>query len=364
MRMPPLRHILRRARGPLIYAAVCAVVALALRERAWEHLATLNGDEWQPIQTYLREHRQGEEPICFLPLWTVGHATDQYKFRGIDLLEAPEDAWEDRDEPLPGFWVVSQFGAFNPESVPEDRYPHRDHVTLGAAEVHLFRREEPADLPESLVTHLDETTCVLHESDEARLVLEWDRIGYSVPSSHPDSSRMGYLGCRVAESAFGGRHHTGIWFHPPPEGQSLSLTWPEAPLEPWLEVGGGVRDQVAGRSAPPVKLAVILDGRTLATLSFPSQRGWKTHAVPTGVEPDEDRTGRLSFKVWTTNNHSRHFIFDARFSQTRPAGRSPRRPRASGRSKRRSSRAARALSNRGGEETPDRENAESDAGDR
>ncbi len=318
-----LRDIARRSRGPLIWAMVTIVLIVALRNRAWQHVATLNGDEWQVVQTFLRPNRSGDEPICFLPSWTTGHATDQYKFRGIDLLVEPSDAWEGRDEPLPGFWVVSQFDVFDAESVPEEIYPHRTQVRLGQAQVHLFRRE-PFELPRTLATRLDEAECVLDGPGEARLEMVWNRTGWSVPRSHSSASKMRYLGCRVTESRFGGRPHYGIWFHPPPPGQSLTVTWPEIELEEWVGVNGGLRDHIAGRKAPPVKLSVSLDGRTLGTLTFPAQRGWKSYSFRTGFEQEEGpRKGRLAFKTWAKNNHSRHLVFDAVMSKSRPAGSLP-----------------------------------------
>ena len=36
------------------------------------------------------------------------------------------------------------------------------------------------------------------------------------------------------------------------------------------------------------------------------------------------RKGRLAFKVWTKNNHSRHFIFDGSFEKNRPLERTER----------------------------------------
>lgn len=321
MTMSWLRHAFGRIWPTLLYATLCGVFLVALSDRAWQHVAVLNGDEWQPIQTFIRPHRRGEEPVCFLPSWTVGHATDQYKFRGIELLRSPSEAWAGRDEPEPGFWVVSQFDAFDEHSVPEQIYPHRGHVRIGQADVYVFRTT-PFDLPDSLAFHVHEAACVLHGPGAVRLPLVWNRTGFDVPRGDPRERQLSYLGCRTTESRFGGRPHYGIWFHPPPQGQSLSITWPRVRVQPWLAVSGGLRDQIAGRKAVPTKLSVILDGRTLATLDFPSQRGWKTFAVPTGGQPDgdEERFGRLSFRVWTKNNHSRHFVIDGQMNRIRPPG--------------------------------------------
>jgi hypothetical protein len=275
----------------------------------------LNGEEWQPVQDFIRAHRRGSEPICFLPAWTRGHAVDQYKFNGIETLRAPEDAFRDR-EPLAGFWVVSQFEAFDPRDVPASIYPHRLRRRLGAADIHLFRRQPIPDVPDSLVSHLAEATCVHHGPTGRRTTLVWDRIGYSAPGGRIDGLDVGYLGCRVTHDRFAGRPQFGIWFHPPPPGQALSITWPRVQVLPWLEVSGGLRDEVAGRGAP-VKLQVILSGRTIASLVFSAQRGFKTYALRS---PREAGTGRLSFKVTTTDNHGRHFMFDAAFRRTRSRG--------------------------------------------
>jgi hypothetical protein len=315
--MTSLRQLLRRLRGPLIYAALCGALMLALRQRAWEHVSTLTGDEWDPIRSVIRADHQGGEPLCILPSWTIGHATEDYRFRGFDRLENPEDAWEGRAEPMAGFWVVSQFGAFDPGSVPEDLYPYRSQVRLGQANIYVFRRQPIDDLPGSLLTRLDEATCVLQGPGRRRLDLEWSRTGFRVPPSFPGSDKMTHLGCRITEGRFGGRPQTGIWFHPPPANQYLALTWSRIKVAPWLEVGGGLVDHVTGRKAPPVKLTIILDGRELVTLEYPSERGWKRYAIATGLD---DRPGRLSFKTWTENNHSRHFVFNARMSRTRPPG--------------------------------------------
>ena len=304
-----------RRRWALLYLLACAALVLGLRGRAWEHLATLNGEEWQPIQDFVRPNRQGDEPICFLPRWTRGHAVDQYKFRGIDLLGEPEEAWRGLDEPLAGFWVVSQFEAFDPDRVPRDVYPHRAHREMGGADVYLFRRE-PFELPDSLVFHLRRARCVLHGPGERAVPLVWDRIGYALPRRAPGAGDLGYIGCHLSRDRFAGAPRYGVWFHPPPAGQSLSITWPEVDLLPWLGVSGGLRDHVASGRGDPVRLQVILDGRTLSTLTFPSQRGWKTFAFETGRG---EGTGRLSFKVSSPRNHSRHFFFDAAFSAERPA---------------------------------------------
>jgi hypothetical protein len=311
--------MLGRVWPTLLYATLCGVLMLALRGRAWQHVAAINEEEWQPIQTFIRPQRRGEEPICFLPSWTVGHATDQYKFRGIDLIRSPEDAWEGRDQPEPGFWVVSQFGAFDPSRVPAQVYPHRTHVEVSGADVYVFRRE-PFELEDSLALHIREAACVLDGPGAARLTLVWDRIGFSVPRDFPGRSQLGYLGCRAAEGRFGGRSHHGIWMHPPPPGQSLSITWSRVRVDSWLVVGGGLTDQVAGRKAAPIKLSVVLDSRDLGTVDFTSQRGWKTFAIPTGEQPEAVRFARLSMKVWTTNNHSRHLVIDGQMSRARPAG--------------------------------------------
>lgn len=323
MSMAWLRDMAKRLAGPVIWAVITISIMGALRERAWQHVATLNGEEWQVVQTFIRPNRSGDEPICFLPRWTVGHATDQYKFRGIDLLREPTDAWEGLDEPISGFWVVAQFEAFSPDSVPEDLYPHRAQVRLGQAQVYLFRRE-PFDLPATLSTRMEEADCVLEGPGQSRLEMVWDRTGWAVPRDYPNEENMRYLGCRVTEARFGGRPHHGIWFHPPPPGQSLSLIWPEIEVKQWIAVSGGLRDPIAGRKAPPVKLSVSLDGRALGTLNFAAQRGWKSYSMPTGLEGDaEPRKGRLVFKVWAKNNHSRHLVFDAQMTTTRPPGSLP-----------------------------------------
>lgn len=317
------RNMGKRLIGPVIWSVITILILIAVRERAWQHVATLNGDEWQVVQTFIRPNRSGDEPICFLPTWTVGHATDQYKFRGIDLLRSPAEAWEGQDEPIPGFWVVAQFDVFSTDSIPEDLYPHRAQVRLGQAQVYLFRRE-PFDLPVTLATRLNEAVCVLDGPGQSQLQMVWDRNGWAVPRGYPNEANMRYLGCRVTESRFGGRPHYGIWFHPPPPGQSLSVTWPELELDEWIGVSGGLRDHIAGRKSPPVKLSVTLDGRTLGVLNFSAQRGWKSYALPTGIENDgEPRKGRVAFKTWAKNNHSRHLVFDAQMSAKRPTGALP-----------------------------------------
>jgi len=313
--MRQIRAVLSRGRGALIYTALCLIVLLLFRERAWEHVSTLNGDEWEPIQGFIRSNRVDDEPVCFLPSWTSGHATDQYKFRGIDVLASPEEAWEGRDEPAPGFWVVAQFGVFDPASVPSDRYPHRRHVEIGGADVYLFRTT-PFTLPETFALKVHEARCVLHEPRNKRVELIWSRKGYIMPRDFPNRQHFAYLGCYSTESHFAGRTHYGIWFHPPPAGYSLSITWPRVELQPWLAVSGGLRDQIASRHGPDTRLSVLVDGRTIKTLRFPTGRGWKTFAVDlSGLSAAE---GRLGFKVWTKNNNSRHFIFDAQMESTRP----------------------------------------------
>ena len=290
------------------------MILLAFRDRAWQHVATLNEDEWNPIQGFVREQRQADEPICFVPSWTVGHATDQYKFRNIEVLEHPEDAWEGREEPVSGFWVVSQFGQFDLEDVPEELYPHRQRRWLAGAEIFLFRQEPIEPWPTTLVDRLRGARCVF-EGRGREIELEWGRKGFVMPRGVRGWADLSYLGCYPTEARFGGRSHLGIWFHPPPRGTALRVEWEGIELQRWLVVSGGLRDQVATRSAPPVKLQVSLDGRALKTLSFPSARGWKTHGVNLG----QASKGRLGFKVWARRNHSRHFVFNGRFSDSRPA---------------------------------------------
>lgn len=320
-----MRHllaVLSRARGALIYTAFCVGLVLLFRERAWQHVSTLNGDEWLPIQSYVRANRRGEEPICFLPSWTTGHATDLYKFRGIDLLERPADAWEGGSAE-PGFWVVSQFDVFDPADVPRDLYPHRGHITMGGAEVYVFRREAFEAPPESLALRLREAECRLHgplRNGAKTLDLVWSRTGFVVPRSFPDREAFGYLGCRTEEARAGGRDHFGIWFHPPPQGYSLEVLWPRIELLPWVAVEGGLKDAIAARRGPDLELAVSIDGQVVDTLRFPSKRGWSTFAVPVPSKAGEaaPRVGSLGFAVSTKNNHSRHFVFDARLEQARP----------------------------------------------
>lgn len=313
--MRQLRAVLSRGRGALIYTALCLVILLLFRERAWQHVSTLNGDEWQPVQGFIRTNRQGEEPVCFLPSWTSGHATDQYKFRGIDVLEAPEEAWEGREEPLSGFWVVAQFGVFDPDDVSSDTYPHRGQVRLGGADVYLFRNE-PFTLPESLALQIHEAQCYLQRPKNKRVELIFSRKGYIMPRNFPNRKQFSYLGCYAAEARFAGRAHHGIWFHPPPPRHSLIIEWPHLKLQPWIAVSGGLRDQIASRRGPDTHLAVLFDGKTIETLRFPTKRGWKTFAVELGVAPSTP--GRLGFKVWTKNNNSRHFIFDVQLYGSRP----------------------------------------------
>jgi len=324
-----LRELLTRARWPLVYAAVCAAFLLALHDRAWQHVNTLNDEEWQPVQDFVRPNRRGDEPICFLPGWTRGYAVDQYKFRNIDVIRSPEDAWTGEEEPASGFWVVSQFGAFDPDDVPEDLYPHRVHRSLGQAEIYLFRREPIPDLPDSLVFHLREAACVYHGPGNRRVPLVWRRTGYYLPRNHPEVGHHDYLGCRVTHDRFAGRAQLGIWMHPPVGGRSVSITWPEIEVRPWLELNGGLRDRIATSRGEPIKVQVILDGRTLETVTFPPERGWKTFGVPTGRR---DGTGRLSLRVSAARNHSRHFILDGRMVAAAPPGaphrhRAPVRPR-------------------------------------
>lgn len=321
-----MRHllaVLSRARGLLIYTAVCVGLLLLARERAWQHVSTLNGDEWLPIQSYVRANRHGEEPICFLPSWTRGHATDLYKFHGIDLLERPEDAWEGGSAE-PGFWVVAQFDVFDPASIPRDLYPHRSHVTIGGAEVYLFRREPFEAPPDSLALRLREARCRLHgplHTGAKTLDLVWGRTGYVVPRSFPDRDAFGtYLGCRSVEARAGGRDHFGIWFHPPPAGYSLEIEWPRIELLPWVAVEGGLKDAIAARQGHDIELAVSIDGEAVETLRFPSKRGWLSFAVPVPAKAGQGapRLGSLAFEVSTKNNNSRHFVFDARLVHVRP----------------------------------------------
>jgi hypothetical protein len=322
-----MRHllaVLSRARGALIYTAVCVGLLLLARERAWQHVSTLNGDEWLPIQSYVRANRRGEEPICFLPSWTTGHATDLYKFRGIDLLEQPEDAWEDgRAEP--GFWVVSQFDVFDPASVPRNLYPYRAHITMGGAEIYVFRREAFPAFSDSLALRLREAKCRLHgplRDGVTTIDLIWSRTGYIVPRDLPNREAFGYLACRTEQARAGGRDHFGIWFHPPPAGYTLEVVWPRIELQPWVAVEGGLKDAIAARRGPDTELAVKVDGVVVDTLRFPSKRGWETFAVPvpakTGQAAGSKRIGSLGFEVSTKNNNSRHFVFDARLEQVRP----------------------------------------------
>lgn len=318
-----VKALLRRALPPLVYALACAGLILALRPRAIEHVMVLNDEEWQPIQDFVRAHRRGDEPICFLPRWTKGHAVDEYKFRNIALLASPAEAFEGREEPLPGFWVVSEFDAFDPEDVPADLYPSRQHRALGGADIWLFRREAGPELPDSLLFHVPEAACVLHLRGGRRLPFEWYRTGYSLPRGSDLTEHHDYLGCRATADRFAGRPHMGIWFHPPVPGESLSLTWPAVEALPWLAVSGGIRDRVASGRGAPVKLQVILDGRTLRTLSFPSTRGWKTYALPTGLRAGR---ARLAFRVSADDNHSRHFVFDAEMSASRPPASEPDAP--------------------------------------
>lgn len=305
----------RRLKNPLLYMAICGVFILSLHNRARQHVTTLNGNEWQPLQEFIQSGRHSDEPICFLPSWTRGHALDMYKFRGFDILLAPDEAWQGLDEPLSGFWVVSQFDAFDPDDVPGELYPHRIRRALGGAEVFLFRQEPIPELSDSLLFHIREATCIHHGPEGRRSTLVWDRIGFSFDYAQPEAKTMSYLGCRVTHDRFNGRPRNGIWFHPPPRGQALSLTWPGVQVLPWLEVSGGLRDKVAGRGSP-VRLQLILDGRTLTTLEFSNHRGWKTHTLRTGRQ---EGTARLSFKVTTgdKNNHSRHFVFDASMRRRR-----------------------------------------------
>ncbi len=313
----PAARLARRALGPLVYAALCAGLILALRPRAVEHVMVLNGDEWTPIQDFVRAHRRPDEPICFLPRWTRGHAVDEYKFRNIDVLASPREAFRGRDEPLDGFWVVSQFGAFDPADVPADLYPDRQHRPLGGADLWLFRREPGPALPDSLLFHLREARCVLHLEGGRRLPFEWYRNGHSLPRSSPLTRSHDYLGCRASADRFAGRAQLGIWLHPPVPGQSLSLTWPAVEARPFLVVRGGLRDRIATGRGAPVDLQVVLDGRTLATLSFPPSRGFRAFPLETGRASGPVR---LSFRTRTTDNHSRHFYFDAEMSESRPTG--------------------------------------------
>lgn len=325
--MQKVRSVLSRFRGALIYTSICAFILLLSYNRAWNHVATLNGDEWGSIQAFVRANRHPPEPVCFLPSWTVGHATDQRKFRGIEVIENPSDAWEGRDEALSGLWVVSQFGAFEPSSVPDEVYPHRAHIQIAGADVYVFRHE-PVEFESSLYLRVQEARCELTGPGGLRQPLIWSRTGYIVPHNFPNRRRFGYLGCRPTEGRFAGQAHAGIWFHPPPERHRLKMTWPQIELEKrWLAVSGGLRDQIARRKAPPIDLAVSLDGKQLRRLSFPARRGWSTFAVDLGPEAGPGRRGDLSFEVWTKRNHSRHFIFDARFEETRPAEKSLGSPR-------------------------------------
>jgi hypothetical protein len=320
-----LRSVLSRFRGALIYTSICVVVLLALYDRAWNHVATLNGDEWGSVQAFLRDNRRPEEPICFLPTWTIGHATDQRKFRGMELIEHPADAWEEGSGPLSGFWVVSQFGAFDAGRVPEEHYPHRIHIQLGGADIYGFRAT-PIQLERSLYLRVQEAQCTLVGPNDSKRELVWSRTGFVLPGGFARQKRLSYLGCRPTEGQFAGRSRPGIWFHPPPRDSRLKMTWPRLELEQrWLAVSGGLRDQIATRSSPPINFEVSLDGKSLRRYSFPSKRGWSTFAVDLGSEAGLGRVGALSFEVWAQRNHSRHFIFNASFAETRPDEDSPRR---------------------------------------
>ena len=320
-----MRHLLAvwsRARGALIYTALCLGLLLLVRERAWQHVSTLNGDEWLPVQSYVRANRSGQEPICFLPSWTAGHATDLYKFRGFEVLERPEDAWEGRAAPVPGLWVVSQFGVFDPADVPRDLYPHRGSVTIGGVEVFVFRREAFPALPVTLAQRIREAKCILHGPGRKATELVWSRTGYVIPRGFPNREGFSYLGCRAEEARAGGRDHFGVWFHPPPAGYSLEVVWPRIELQPWVAVSGGLRDAIAARRGPDTELSVKVDGAVVETLRFPSKRGWSTFpvelAAKAGGGPVATRVGSLGFEVRTKNNRSRHFVFDARLESVRP----------------------------------------------
>ncbi len=320
-RAAPTPGWLLRARAPLAYAALCAALMLGLRERAWQHVATLNGAEWRPVAQVVREARQEGEPVCFVPGWTRGHAVDLYKFRGIEVLRAPAAAWRGRSAPVPGLWVISQFGAFDPDSVPARRFPLRDRRRLGQAEIYLFRGPgRGGGLPDSLAFHLHEATCALAAPGQAPVTLQWQRTGFSLPRSCPWAPEDDHQGCRVAQARSGGEERTGVRVHPPPDGQQLVITWPRREVRPWLVISGGLVDGAAGEPGASVELRVALDGRTLDTLTFRDPPGWQTRRVPTGGVRG---LAALSVRVRAARAGGRGLIFDGSF-----AGRSTAAPRA------------------------------------
>ena len=65
-------------------------------------------------------------------------------------------------------------------------------------------------------------------------------------------------------------------------------------------------------------MSASVNGKKLATLNFPSKRGWTTFAVDTGIAGGQRSSGEVSFKVWARKNHSRHFIFNGHFDSSRP----------------------------------------------
>lgn len=307
---------LRPGRAALIYGTACSALILGLCGRGWQHVATLNGAEWLPVEGVVRAARSGGEPICFVPDWTRGHAVDQHKFATVEVVSSPEQAWRDRSEPALGLWVVSQFGHFDPRQVPTTLYPNRAHRRLGQAEVHLFRRWAPAALPDSFVFHLHEASAALHSAQGGRTELEWRRTGHQLPQSRLALSRRDDVGCRVGRGRFDRRAHYGIEVRGRPS-QILSLRWPRLAVGPWLVVSGGLDDsQPTSESDAAIELRISIDNQVLPTLTFPSRPGWSTRAVPTKVQAEH---GAVTVHVATADPTARALLFDAHFAQQAPA---------------------------------------------
>jgi hypothetical protein len=306
----------KRRKFLLAYIAFCTLLLVGLRGRAWQHVNAINMGEWEPIETWVRQERQEGEPVAFVPSWTRGSATDLYKFRGVDMVDEPRLAWSGEGDPPPGLWVVSQFGAFDPADVPEERFPHRYRWTIGGAEVFLFR-QSAGEVNDSLALHGRDVECALHGFRDEPIVLEWRRVGYYLPTTFPDHGRFNFLNCRTNSQRIAGRRRLGLWFHPPLRGQHLTATFSDQELKPWLLVEGGLADSVAHTGRAAVNLEVRVNGESKGSLSFPSQRGWRRFARPTGASSGR---GQIQFSVSSPNNHSRHFLFNASLHRERPSG--------------------------------------------
>ncbi|MFB6263203.1 MAG: hypothetical protein ABEL76_06190 [Bradymonadaceae bacterium] len=108
----------------------------------------------------------------------------------------------------------------------------------------------------------------------------------------------------------GGDPHHCIWAHPPPQGRTLRIRFPDVPLDAALRLRAGLSFEASlSKRGTPVELSIAVDGeRRLSRTFAPKKTSWPAMRVDTSGSTG--RRADVTVRVRSEKVFERYFCFD------------------------------------------------------